>query len=52
MARKKQTLERVNAPEGSAFLGMSKQELLLDGSAGARDELYRREFNKLVKKQA
>jgi hypothetical protein len=48
MARKK--LERIVAPTENAFVTMTKEQLLLDGSQGAKDELYRRSFNRLVKK--
>ena len=52
MARKTTTkLERIDAPEGSPFLGMNTVQLLLDGSDGAKDELYRRRYNKYVKSQ-
>ena len=51
MARKSQPV-RIEAPEGSSFTGMKELELLLDGSQGARDELFRRRFNKRVVKQA
>lgn len=50
MAKKK--LERIEPAEGSPFASMSRIDLLLDGSEGAKDELFRRSFNKLVKKQA
>lgn len=52
MARKTTKLERVEAAEGSTFAPMTEEQLLLDGSTGAKDELFRRRFNKLVKKQA
>ena len=52
MARKTAPV-RIAAPEGSSFHGMSELELLLDGSSGAKDELFRRRFNKrIVNKQA
>jgi hypothetical protein len=51
MARKK--LERIEATEGSTFAPMTEEQLLLDGSQGAKDEIFRRRFNKrIVKKQA
>lgn len=51
MAKKDKALTRIEATEGSPFEKMSKIELLLDGSDGAKDELYRRAFNKYVKAQ-
>lgn len=48
---KAKTLEKLAAPEGSPFLSMSKVELVLDGSAGAKDELYRRAYNRYVESQ-
>ena len=49
----KKTLERIEAPDGSTFAGMGEEALLLDGSQGAKDEIFRRRFNKrIVKKQA
>lgn len=51
MAKKDKAVARIEATEDSAFAKMGKIELLLDGSEGAKDELYRREFNKYVKKQ-
>jgi hypothetical protein len=48
MARKK--LERIVAPSENAFVSMTKEQLLLDGTAGAKEELYRRSYNRLVKK--
>lgn len=52
MARKSK-LERIEAPDGSTFAPMTEEQLLLDGSGGAKDELFRRRFNKrIVKKQA
>ena len=51
MAKKDKALTRIEATEESQFAGMKKIELLLDGSDGAKDELFRREFNKYVKKQ-
>ncbi len=51
MAKKDKALTRIEATEGSPFEKMSKIELLLDGSEGAKDELFRRSFNKYVKAQ-
>ena len=51
MAKKDKALTRIEATDESQFAKMGKIELLLDGSDGAKDELFRREFNKLVKKQ-
>lgn len=51
MAKKDKALTRIEAADGSPFEKMSKIELLLDGSEGAKDELYRRAFNKYVKAQ-
>ena len=45
----KKVLTRIEAIEGSTFEKMGKIELLLDGSEGAKDELFRRAFNKHVK---
>ena len=47
----KKALTRIEVTEGSPFEKLSKIELLLDGSDGAKDELYRRSFNKYVKQQ-
>lgn len=52
MAKKDKALTRIEATEDSAFSKMGKIELLLDGSDGAKDELFRRAFNSYVKKQS
>lgn len=50
---RKAKLVRIEAAEGSTFAPMTEEQLLLDGSTGAKDELFRRRFNKrIVKKQA
>jgi len=51
MAKKDKALTRIEATDGSPYEKMSKIELLLDGSEGAKDELFRRSFNKYVKQQ-
>ena len=51
MAKRATTkLERIEATEGSEFTGMTREQLLLDGTPGAQSELYRRVFNRHVKK--
>lgn len=51
MARKTK-LERIATPANSAFTSLSREQLLLHSNQrAAADELYRRAYNKMVKKQ-
>lgn len=45
----KQKLERIE-PISDELTGMSREALLLSGNPQAPEELFRRAFNKLVKK--
>ena len=52
MARKNpRKLERMAPPEGSEFATLNREQLMLHpDQRGAADELFRRAFNKMVKK--